>query len=114
MGNEYIPERGDLVWLDFTPQSGHEQRGKRPALVLTPKSYNAKVGLAVFCPITGQVKGYPFEVSIPNDKKINGVILVDQIKSLDWRARHVRYIDYVSDKVLQQCNRKIKPLLLIE
>lgn len=114
MGNEYIPERGDLVWLDFTPQSGHEQRGKRPALVLTPKSYNAKVGLAVFCPVTGQIKGYPFEVSIPNDKKINGVILVDQIKSLDWRARHVRYIDYVSDKVLQQCNRKIKPLLLIE
>lgn len=72
MGNEYIPERGDLVWLDFTPQSGYEQRGKRPALVLTPKSYNAKVGLAVFCPITGQIKGYPFEVSIPNDKKSMG------------------------------------------
>lgn len=114
MGNEYIPERGDLVWLDFTPQSGHEQRGKRPALVLTPKSYNAKVGLAVFCPVTGQIKGYPFEVSIPNDKKINGVILVDQIKSLDWKARQASYVDRVSDKVLQQCNRKIKPLLLIE
>lgn len=114
MGNEYIPERGDLVWLDFTPQSGHEQRGKRPALVLTPKSYNAKVGLAVFCPVTGQIKGYPFEVSIPNDKKINGVILVDQIKSLDWKARQASYVDRVSDEVLQQCNRKIKPLLLIE
>ena len=83
----YIPERGDIVWLDFNPQIGHEQMGKRPALVISPFDYNAKVGLAIFCPITSQKKGYPFEVNIKN-KKIDGVVLSDQIKSLDWKKEN--------------------------
>jgi mRNA interferase MazF len=83
----YVPERGDVVWITLNPQAGHEQAGRRPALVLSPKSYNGKVGLALLCPITSQVKGYPFEVAIPDGLRVNGVILSDQIKSLDWRAR---------------------------
>jgi mRNA interferase MazF len=88
----YVPERGDVVWLEFTPQSGHEQAGHRPALVLSPLSYNRKVGLALFCPITTKSKGYPFEVVIPHGFKVNGVILSDQIRSLDWQARRAQFI----------------------
>lgn len=83
----YIPERGDLVWVTFDPQAGHEQAGHRPAIVLSPKAYNGKVGLALMCPVTSQVKGYPFEVAIPDGLPVKGVILSDQVKSLDWRAR---------------------------
>ena len=83
----YIPESGDIVWITFTPQAGHEQAGRRPALVLSPAAYNGKVGLAILCPITSQVKGYPFEVLIPDGLEISGAILSDQIKSLDWKAR---------------------------
>ena len=83
-----VPERGDVVWLDFTPQRGHEQAGRRPALVLSPRAYNDKVGLAIVCPITGQKKGYPFEVDIPDGHGVTGVILADQVRSLDWRARN--------------------------
>ena len=89
--NNYAPERGDIVWLNFTPGSGHEQKGKRPAVVISPKEYNEKVGLGLFCPITSKVKNYPFEVKIENDK-INGVILADQIKSLDWKTREIEFI----------------------
>ncbi len=109
----YIPERGDIVWLNFTPQSGHEQMGKRPAIVLSPKQYNAKVGLAVFCPITSHKKGYPFEVAIPQKLKINGVILSDQIKSLDWKARTARFVDRVPESVINECSLKLKALLVI-
>src|SRR4030042_4295930 len=87
----YVPDRGDLVWLQFNSQSGHEQAGRRPALTLSPKAYNQKVGLAIFCPITSQEKGYPFEVKI-KEKKIQGVILADQVKSLDWRKREAEFI----------------------
>ena len=87
----YVPERGDIVWLNFNPQSGHEQKGKRPALVISPKEYNAKTGLGLFCPITGAVKNYPFEVEIEN-KKIKGVVLADQIKSLDWETRKIEFV----------------------
>jgi mRNA interferase MazF len=87
----YIPDRGDIVWLQFNAQSGHEQAGKRPALTLSPKAYNQKVGLAIFCPITSHEKGYPFEVKIEGSK-INGVILADQVKSLDWRKREAEFI----------------------
>jgi len=87
----YVPDRGDVVWLQFNPQSGHEQAGKRPALTLSPKAYNQKVGLAIFCPITSHEKGYPFEVKIEGSK-INGVILADQVKSLDWRKREAEFI----------------------
>ncbi len=83
----YIPESGDIVWITFTPQAGREQAGRRPALVLSPAAYNGKVGLAILCPITSQVKGYPFEVLIPDGLEISGAILSDQIKSLDWKAR---------------------------
>ena len=87
----YVPDRGDIVWLQFNPQSGHEQAGKRPALTLSPKAYNQKVGLAIFCPVTNQVKGYPFEVKIERSK-ITGVILADQVKSLDWKKRDAEFI----------------------
>ena len=80
--SSYTPARGDIVWLNFNPQTGHEQKGRRPAIVISPMEYNAKVGLSLFCPITSQIKNYPFEVRIQN-KKIDGVVLADQIKSLD-------------------------------
>lgn len=83
----YVPQRGDIVWLSFDPQAGHEQAGRRPALILSPAAYNGMVGLAIACPITSQEKGYPFEVRIPPSLSITGVILADQVKSLDWRAR---------------------------
>ena len=87
----YVPQRGDLVWLTFDPQAGHEQAGRRPAVVLTPLAYNEKVGLAVFCPITSRRKGYPFEVVIPDGLDVHGVILSDQVKSLDWRSRNAEF-----------------------
>ena len=80
------------MWLDFTPQAGHEQAGRRPALILSPGSYNRRVGLAICCPVTGQVKGYPFEVEIPPGLRVGGVVLPDQVKSLDWRMRDARFI----------------------
>lgn len=87
----YIPDSGDIVWIMFNPQAGHEQAGHRPALVLSPKAYNGKVGLALLCPITSQIKGYPFEVLIPDGLEVNGAILADQVKSLDWRARRAEF-----------------------
>ena len=87
----YIPDSGDIVWITFNPQAGHEQAGRRPALVLSPAAYNGKVGLAILCPITSQIKGYPFEVVIPDGLDITGAILSDQVKSLDWRARKAEF-----------------------
>lgn len=92
MAREYVPSRGDVVWISFSPQAGHEQAGRRPALVISPAAYNGKVGLAILCPITSQVKGYPFEVSIPAGLEASGVVLSDQVKSLDWRARKAAFI----------------------
>ena len=86
----WVPDRGDVVWIDFNPQAGSEQAGRRPAVVLSPAAYNGKVGLAIFCPITRQVKDYPFEVQLPEGVGIAGVILSDRIKSLDWRSRNAR------------------------
>jgi mRNA interferase MazF len=88
----YVPDRGDIVWLDMSPQAGHEQAGRRPALVLSPKRYNAKTSLAIFCPITSHIKRYPFEVEIPGGLRAQGVVLADQIKNLDWRARKASLI----------------------
>ena len=85
----YVPDRGDIVWITMAPAAGHEQHGRRPALVASPAAYNAKVGLAILCPITRQVKGYPFEVSVPDGLDVEGVVLSDQARSLDWRAREV-------------------------
>ena len=87
----YVPERGDVVWITLNPQAGHEQAGRRPAVVVSPRSYNGKVGLGLFCPITSQVKGYPFEVALPAGLPVKGVVLADQVKSLDWRARQVEF-----------------------
>lgn len=109
----YVPERGDLVWLNFTPQSGHEQAGHRPALTISPQAYNAKVGLAIFCPITSQIKGYPFEVKL----KLNGkssVILSDQIKNLDWRERKASFIAKADTKIIKETLQKIALLTGID
>jgi mRNA interferase MazF len=107
----YTPSRGDLVWLDFTPQAGHEQAGTRPALVLSPRDYNRKVGLALVCPVTSSVKGYPFEVALPAGLKLQGVVLADQVKSLDWRARHARHADQLSAHVMQEVTARILVLV---
>ena len=111
MAAAYVPERGDLVWLHFTPQRGHEQAGRRPALVLSPRAYNRKVGLALVCPVTSQVKGYPFEVELPDDLAASGAVLCDQVKSLDWRARRARRIDRVSTVVLAEVTARILVLV---
>ncbi len=111
MVNSYIPDRGDAVYLDLVPQSGHEQGGRRPALVLSPKAYNRKVGLAVFCPITHSIKGYPFEVLIPDGCEISGTVLADQVKSLDWRARRADFKCRLPDEVLEETLEKIRALL---
>ena len=87
----HAPDRGDIVWVDFDPQAGHEQAGRRPALIVSPQSYNQKVGLALLCPITNQRKGYPFEVPLPKDLTVVGVVLADQVKSMDWRARRAEF-----------------------
>ena len=110
MRKEYIPRKGDLVWLNFTPQSGHEQAGKRPAIILSPTEYNRKTSLVIVCPITSKVKGYPFEVRILGEK-INGVVLSDQVKSLDWRAREASYIETVQDTTLIEIQEKLLALL---
>ena len=97
----YVPDRGDAIWLEFNPQAGHEQAGRRPALVLSPRSYNSKVGLLICCPITNQVKGYPFETLLPADLGVTGVVLSDQVKSLDWKVRKAAFIAQVPDDVLE-------------
>jgi mRNA interferase MazF len=107
----YIPERGDAVWISFTPQAGHEQAGRRPAVVLSPKSYNQKVGLAIFCPITNQIKGYPFEVMLPKEVGVTGVILSDQVKSLDWRVRKAEFIGSLPEEVINEVLAKLGTLL---
>jgi len=109
--SSYVPDRGDLVWLEFTPQAGSEQRGRRPALVLSPKSYNGKVGLALFCPLTSKGKGYPFEVELPDGGAVSGVVLSDQLKSLDWRSRRVKFIERVTADVMAMVTARVLPLL---
>lgn len=106
----YVPDRGDAVWLQFNPQAGYEQAGRRPALVLSPAAYNGKVGLAVLCPITSHSKGYPFEVAI-STRKLTGVVLSDQVKSLDWRVRQAEMIERVPDAVVQDVLAKLSALL---
>jgi mRNA interferase MazF len=107
----YVPERSDIVWLNFNPQAGHEQSGRRPALVISPVSYNKKVGLAIFCPVTNQEKGYPFEVKLPKNLKAKGVILSDQVKNLDWQRREAEFICKVSEEILEEVLEKIGTLI---
>jgi mRNA interferase MazF len=111
MPRRYCPERGDVVWLAFSPQAGHEQSGHRPALVLSPEAYNRKVGLALFCPITSRAKGYPFEVAIPEGIKASGVVLSDQVKSLDWKARQAEFCCKLPASALDEVTAKLATLL---
>jgi mRNA interferase MazF len=108
---EYIPNTGDIVWIIFNPQAGHEQAGRRPALVLSPEAYNRKVSLAILCPITSQIKGYPFEVLIPNELEIRGVILSDQVKNLDWRARQAKFICKLPQTTMDEVLQKLYAIL---
>ena len=109
--SSYVPDRSDLVWLEFTPQVGSEQCGRRPALVLSPKTYNRKVGLALFCPVTSKTKGYPFEVLLPDGYAVSGVVLSDQLKSLDWRSRKVKFIERASLDVMAMVTARVLTLL---
>ena len=107
----YVPDAGNIVWLTFSPQAGHEQAGHRPALVLSPLSYNEKSSLALFCPITSRVKGYPFEVLLPSASRVAGAVLSDQIRSLDWRARHARFATQAPPHVVGEVREKLALLL---
>lgn len=107
----YTPRRGDVVWITFNPQAGHEQAGRRPAVVLSPVAYNRKVGLALLCPVTGQVKGYPFEVAVPAGLPVTGVVLADQVKSLDWQARDAEFVCALPSAIVGDILRRIGVLL---
>jgi len=111
MVKKYIPERGDIVLLDFNPQFGKEQAGKRPAVVISPMAYNAKVGLAIFCPITSKIKHYPFEVLLEKGLKTKGAVLSDHVKNLDWQARNVQFREKLPSKNLQEILAKLELLL---
>jgi len=111
--SDYCPERGDIVWLDFDPQSGHEQKGRRPAIVISPKIYNSKSGLALFCPITNQIKGYPFEVMLPSNLPVTGVVISDQVKSLDWKVRNAELIVTAPRNVLIEAINKFSTLVKV-
>lgn len=111
MAAAYCPKRGDIVWLAFNPQAGHEQAGRRPALVVSPETYNRKVGLALFCPVTSHAKGYPFEVQIPVGLKLTGVVLSDQVKSLDWQARKATLCCELPEAAVQEVLQKLNVLL---
>jgi len=111
MAGSYVPERGDLVWLQFNPRAGHEQAGHRPALVISPAAYNRPTGLALFCPITSVVKGYPYEVTLPEGLGVDGAILSDQLKSLDWRARKAKRIGRLPADVMEETVGKILTLV---
>jgi mRNA interferase MazF len=102
----WCPDRSDIIWLTFDPSLGHEQRGRRPALVISPRMYNEKIGLVLVCPITNVEKGYPFEIRIPRGLSISGVILADHVKNLDWKARDAEFVfkvpSFVTDEVLDK------------
>ncbi len=107
----HVPDAGDLVWLSFSPQAGREQAGRRPAVVLSPRSYNARAGLCVVCPVTRQAKGYPFEVELPAELPVNGVVLSDHLKSADWQVRDVEFVARVPPALLDEVRARLKPLL---
>lgn len=111
MPRRYVPDRGHIVWLQFTPQAGHEQAGHRPALTVSPATYNRRAGLALFCPITTQVKDYPFEVVLPPALPASGAVLSDQIKSLDWRARKARRVCVAPETTVEEVLAKIHVLV---
>jgi len=109
----YIPDRGDVIWMELNPQAGHEQAGHRPVVILTPRSYNDKTSLALVCPVTSQRKRFPFEVVLPSGLSISGVVLADQIKSLDWRARNARFICSLPLSIQSEILQKLATLLIL-
>jgi len=111
MPRRYAPERGDVVWLEFTPRAGHEQAGRRPAVTLSPRLYNEKVGLGLFCPITSNAKGYPFEARLPENLEVSGVALCDQVKSLDWKIRKAQFVCGLPDATVEEIMAKARSLL---
>ena len=110
----YVPETGDLIWIDFDPQAGHEQAGRRPGLVLSPSSYNGRIGLAIVCPVTSQMKGYPFEVALSGSGKFRGAVLADQLKSVDWKQRRAERGGKASPAVIHAVKERLQLLLGIE
>ncbi len=108
---KYVPARNDVVWITLDPQAGHEHAGRRPAVVLSSVDYNGRVGLALLCPITSRIKGYPFEVPIPPGHPVNGVMLADQLKSLDWRAREAEFVCKLPSNVVDEVLEKMSTLL---
>jgi len=114
MARSYLPNRGDVVWISLNPQAGHEQAGRRPAVVVSPPAYNRKVGLALLCPITSQIKGYPFEVIIPQGLKLSGAVLSDQVKSLDWRARRAELICKLPKDTIVEVVQKLSTLVSLD
>ena len=111
MPDGYVADRGDIAWLTLHPQAGREQAGRRPVLILSPASYNGKVGLALACPITGRAKGYPFEVRLPEGLAVSGVVLSDHIKSLDWRARKADFACPAPSDVTAEVIAKLRTLI---
>ncbi len=111
MSEKYFPERGDVIWLNLSPQAGHEQSGRRPVLVISPAPYNLKVGLALLCPITNQKKGYPFEVELPDNFPISGVVLSDQVKCLDWKMRKAEFICKLKSETTAEVLKKLITLV---
>jgi mRNA interferase MazF len=111
VSDAYVPDSGDLIWLTFDPQAGREQAGRRPALVLSPRIYNSKSGLALVCPITSQVKGYPFEVAVRAVPRVTGVILADHVKSIDWKARRSEKAGKCPGEALEEVRARLAPLL---
>jgi len=107
----FVPDTGDFVWLTFDPRAGREEAGRRPALILSPKMYNVRSSLALACPVTNQVKGYPFEVTVPARAGVTGVILADHLKSVDWKTRRAEPIGRCADDVLDEVRAKLAPLL---
>jgi mRNA interferase MazF len=110
----YVPSRGDVVWINLDPQAGHEQGGRRPCVVLSPTRYHARTGLALVCPITNRVKGYPFEVALPPGLPVTGIVLADQIKNLDWRVRQAEFFTRLPGDVIDQVMAKLATLLPVE
>lgn len=110
-GEPYVPSRGQIVWLQFAPDAGHEQSGRRPAVIISPREYNQRVGLCLCCPITGQIKGYPFEVELPGGLEVTGAVLCDQVKSLDWKARHASLIGAVPGRLVKEIQARIVALI---
>ncbi|MCH5583790.1 endoribonuclease MazF [Shimazuella sp. AN120528] len=107
----YTPKQGDIIWMQFNPQAGHEKSGHRPAIVISPEVYNQKTGLAILCPITSKVKDHPFEVLLPENFPVQGAILSDQIKNMDWRVRGAKFIGEIPNEILEEVREKLELLI---